>query len=49
MIGNHAGPAIDHDDVDAFTRFTWDGEVGYGLTERTVDRTDRSSSGTGRG
>ena len=37
MIGTLEGPDINHDYIDAFTRFTWDGEVGYGVTERTVD------------
>jgi len=26
-----------HHYIDAFTRFEWDGEIGYGITERSVD------------
>ncbi|EHB59121.1 hypothetical protein MycrhDRAFT_1557 [Mycolicibacterium rhodesiae JS60] len=37
VLGTHAAPAVNHHYIDAFSRFTWDGEIGYGLTERTVD------------
>jgi hypothetical protein len=30
-------PITNHHYVDAFTRFEWDGRVGYGVTEYTVD------------
>lgn len=36
-LGTHAAPGANHHYIDAFTRFEWDGEVGYGITERTVD------------
>ena len=36
-LGTFAAPTANHHYIDAFTRFTWDGEVGYGVTERTVD------------
>lgn len=39
VVGNHHTPDINHDYIDGFTKFTWDGEVGYGITERSVDRT----------
>jgi hypothetical protein len=38
VLGTDRGPLTNHDYVDAFTRFEWDGEVGYGVVERTVDR-----------
>jgi hypothetical protein len=36
-LGTHAAPGANHHYIDAFTRFEWGGEVGYGLTERSVD------------
>jgi hypothetical protein len=36
-FGIHRTPGAHHDYVPAFTRFTWDGEVGYGLSCRSVD------------
>jgi hypothetical protein len=35
-FGYHRGPGAHHDYVEAVTRFTWDGEIGYGFSERTV-------------
>lgn len=37
VLGTHRPPGVNHHYVDAFTRFSWDGETGYGITERTVD------------
>ena len=36
-MGFHRGPEVNHDYVEAQSRFTCDGEVGYGLTERSVE------------
>lgn len=36
-LGTFAAPAANHHYIDAFTRFTWDGDTGYGITERSVD------------
>ena len=36
-IGTHRGPDAHHDWVSSFTRFEWDGEIGYGSSERSVD------------
>lgn len=38
-IGTHRGPDAHHDWVSCFTRFEWDGETGYGSSERSVDLT----------
>jgi len=38
-LGTFAAPEANHHYVDAFTCFDWDGEIGYGVTERTVDLT----------
>lgn len=38
VLGTDRGPRTNHDYVDAFARFDWDGEIGYGVLERTVDR-----------
>lgn len=35
-MGFHRGPDINHDYVEAQSRYTCDGEIGYGLTERSV-------------
>ena len=37
-LGTHGGPAVNHHYVISFTRFDWDGEVGYGVTDRTIER-----------
>lgn len=36
-LGTFTAPEANHHYIDAFTRFDWDGEIGYGLTERSVD------------
>jgi hypothetical protein len=36
-LGRHRGEHVNHDYLIAFTRFEWDGEVGYGVTDRTVE------------
>lgn len=41
VLGTHTAGAVNHHYIDAFSRFTWDGEIGYGLTERTVDLESR--------
>jgi hypothetical protein len=38
ILGTDPGPLTNHDYVDAFVRLRWDGERGYGVLERTVDR-----------
>lgn len=38
-IGTHGPPAANHHYVQGLTRFSWDGEVGYGITERSIDLT----------
>jgi hypothetical protein len=35
-MGFHRAPGINHDYIEAHSRFEWDGEVGYGLTERSI-------------
>jgi len=35
-MGNHAAPVANHYVVEAFARYDWKGETGYGLVERTV-------------
>ncbi|MGY4103731.1 DUF7065 domain-containing protein [Nocardia sp. R16R-3T] len=37
VLGTHAAPDVNHHYVDAFARFDWAGETGYGVIERTVD------------
>jgi hypothetical protein len=37
VLGTHDPRSVNHHYVDAFTQFSWDGETGYGITERTVD------------
>lgn len=36
-LGTFQFPGASHHYIDAFSRFEWDGEVGYGIIERTVD------------
>jgi hypothetical protein len=36
--GNNTGPAATHLLLDCQARYEWDGEIGYGLTERSVVR-----------
>jgi hypothetical protein len=36
-LGRHRGPGVNHDYVISFTRFEWGGEVGYGVTDRTIE------------
>ena len=36
-LGAHRGENVNHDYLISFTRFQWDGEVGYGVTDRTVE------------
>jgi len=36
-LGTYTAPIANHHYIDSFTRFDWDGEIGYGVTERTVD------------
>jgi hypothetical protein len=36
-IGTHRGPEASHQNVETITRFTWDGEVGYGLVTACRD------------
>jgi hypothetical protein len=36
-LGTFSAPVANHHYVDAFTRFDWDGDIGYGITERSVD------------
>ena len=38
VLGTDQRPTCNHDYIDTFARFTWDGEVGYGIVDRTVDR-----------
>lgn len=38
-IGTHRGPGAHHDWVSSFTRFEWDGDIGYGSSERSVELT----------
>ena len=38
-LGTYTKAQANHHYIDAFTRFDWDGETGYGVTERTVDLT----------
>lgn len=41
-LGRFAPEQASHHYIDAFTRFRWDGEVGFGITERTVDLQSKS-------
>jgi hypothetical protein len=41
ILGIDNRPIANHHYVDGFTRFDWDGEIGYGVTEYTVDLTRR--------
>jgi hypothetical protein len=36
-LGKHRGARVNHDYLISFTRFEWDGEIGYGVTDRTVE------------
>ena len=36
-MGSQRSAETHHDFVQAFTKFSWDGETGYGVTERAVD------------
>jgi hypothetical protein len=36
-MGFHRGPDVNHVYVEAQTRYEWDGEIGYGLSERSMD------------
>jgi hypothetical protein len=36
-LGAHRGENVNHDYLISFTRFEWGGEVGYGVTDRTVE------------
>jgi hypothetical protein len=36
-LGRHRGERVNHDYLIAFTRFEWNGEIGYGVTDRTVE------------
>lgn len=38
-LGIFTALPANHHYIDAFTRFDWDGDIGYGVTERTVDLT----------
>jgi hypothetical protein len=40
-IGNHREPGVNHDYIESFTRFEWDGEVGYGATDVSIELTER--------
>lgn len=35
-LGRHAPPVASHSVFETYVRYDWDGEIGYGLTERTV-------------
>lgn len=49
-LGNHSGGGANHDYLISFTRFEWDGEVGYGVTDRTVELIgDHNTGGAGDG
>jgi hypothetical protein len=39
-LGSHRGPDINHVYVEAQTRYEWDGETGYGLSERSLQMLD---------
>jgi hypothetical protein len=43
-IGTHRQPGVNHDYVESFTRFEWDGEVGYGATDVSIELTERRQS-----
>jgi hypothetical protein len=36
-LGRHRGAGVNHDYLIGFTRFEWGDEVGYGVTDRTVE------------
>jgi hypothetical protein len=36
-LGTHRGPEVNHAYVESFTRFEWDGEVGYGATDVSIE------------
>lgn len=38
-VGTYDSSSANHHYIDAFSRFVWDGEVGHGVVERTVDLT----------
>jgi hypothetical protein len=38
-LGTLAAPEANHHYIDAFTRYDWDGDTGYGITERSIDLT----------
>ncbi|MGE4426021.1 MAG: hypothetical protein AB7G37_06195 [Solirubrobacteraceae bacterium] len=42
VVGRCSPADASHHYVEAFTRFEWDGEVGYGMTARTVDLQDHT-------
>lgn len=49
-LGKHRSAEANHDYLISFTRFQWDGEVGYGITDRTVELIgDHNTGGAGDG
>jgi hypothetical protein len=37
-LGTHRGPDVNHAYIESFTRFDWDGEVGYGATDVSIEQ-----------
>jgi hypothetical protein len=48
-LGRHRTSRVNHDYLISFTRFEWDGEVGYGVTDRTVELTNHTLGGAADG
>ena len=46
-LGRHRGERVNHDYLIAFTRFQWEGEIGYGVTDRTVELHNTGGAGDG--
>jgi hypothetical protein len=42
-LGTHHGADVNHAYLESFTRFEWDGEVGYGATDVSIDRVPQDS------
>jgi hypothetical protein len=36
-LGTHRGHGVNHAYIESFTRFVWDGEVGYGATDVSIE------------
>ena len=37
-LGTHSGRDVNHAYIESFTRFEWDGEVGYGATDVSIEQ-----------